>query len=193
LELSVYNSSLNFDGTDDYVDVPDNDLLDVGTQSESFAFWFKPTSAATGQRIIHKGNPYNGGGVGYSVLYRGDLGGKPMELQFNDGSDNCPGPNAANVGDLTNTWHHVVVVLDRAAGTSYYLDGALVGSNTSSNGCSGNANSADHLLLGTNVGDGLVGDLDDVRIYNYALTATQIRTLYNENSAVRFGPLTGSP
>ena len=28
---------------------------------------------------------------------------------------------------------------------------------------------------------------------NYALTATQVRTLYNENSAVRFGPLTGSP
>jgi hypothetical protein len=37
------------------------------------------------------------------------------------------------------------------------------------------------------------GQIDDVRIYNYALTATQIKTLYNENAAVRFGPLTGSP
>ncbi|MCX6784311.1 MAG: LamG domain-containing protein [candidate division WWE3 bacterium] len=32
------------------------------------------------------------------------------------------------------------------------------------------------------------GQLDDVRLYNYALTGTQVKTLYNENSAVRFGP-----
>jgi hypothetical protein len=37
------------------------------------------------------------------------------------------------------------------------------------------------------------GQIDDVRIYNYALTSYQVKTLYNENSAVRFGPLTGSP
>ena len=37
------------------------------------------------------------------------------------------------------------------------------------------------------------GRIDDVRVYNYGLSAPQIRTLYNENAAVRFGPLTGSP
>jgi hypothetical protein len=42
-------------------------------------------------------------------------------------------------------------------------------------------------------GNYVVGSVDDVRIYNYALNQTQIRTLYNENAAIRFGPLTGSP
>jgi hypothetical protein len=37
------------------------------------------------------------------------------------------------------------------------------------------------------------GQIDDERLYNYALTSTQIQTLFNEDSAVRFGPLTGSP
>ncbi len=31
------------------------------------------------------------------------------------------------------------------------------------------------------------GILDDVRLYNYALTPVQIKTLVNENAAVRFG------
>jgi hypothetical protein len=30
-------------------------------------------------------------------------------------------------------------------------------------------------------------------VFNYALSEAQIRTLYNQNSAVRFAPVTGSP
>ena len=37
------------------------------------------------------------------------------------------------------------------------------------------------------------GQLDDIRIYNYALTAEQIKSLYNQNSATRIGPNTGAP
>jgi len=33
----------------------------------------------------------------------------------------------------------------------------------------------------------------DVRIYNYALTETQVKSLYNENSSVLFGPSEGTP
>ena len=36
------------------------------------------------------------------------------------------------------------------------------------------------------------GQIDDVRIYNYTLTASQIKTLYNDG-AVRFGPASGTP
>ena len=38
--------------------------------------------------------------------------------------------------------------------------------------------------------DGLI---DDVRIYNYALSVAQIRKLFNQDAAVRFGPSTGQP
>lgn len=36
------------------------------------------------------------------------------------------------------------------------------------------------------------GQIDDIKIYNYALTPQQIKTDYNL-SAIFFGPLTGSP
>jgi hypothetical protein len=35
--------------------------------------------------------------------------------------------------------------------------------------------------------------LDDAMVCNYALTDCQIKVLYNQNTAVRFGPLTGRP
>ena len=39
----------------------------------------------------------------------------------------------------------------------------------------------------------LEGKIDDARLYNYVLTAAQIKTLFNENAAVRFGPAEGLP
>ncbi|EKD86014.1 MAG: hypothetical protein ACD_37C00528G0001, partial [uncultured bacterium] len=37
------------------------------------------------------------------------------------------------------------------------------------------------------------GQLDDAKIYNYALTKQQIQQVYNQGGAVRYGPATGSP
>jgi len=37
------------------------------------------------------------------------------------------------------------------------------------------------------------GLIDDVKIFNYALTANQVKTVYNEGAAVRFGPNAGQP
>ncbi|MFH1601459.1 MAG: DUF2341 domain-containing protein [Candidatus Shapirobacteria bacterium] len=41
--------------------------------------------------------------------------------------------------------------------------------------------------IGKIAGDYFSGQIDDVRIYNYALTSQQIQTLYNEGSAMRLG------
>ncbi|MBI2039505.1 hypothetical protein HYT18_00350, partial [Candidatus Microgenomates bacterium] len=38
----------------------------------------------------------------------------------------------------------------------------------------------------------LNGQIDDVKIFNYALTAVQVRTIYNSGGA-RYGPSTGTP
>jgi hypothetical protein len=48
-------------------------------------------------------------------------------------------------------------------------------------------------LGNTGFGDQYDGQMDDVMLFNYALTPAQIRTLYNQNAAVRFAPVTGSP
>ncbi len=37
------------------------------------------------------------------------------------------------------------------------------------------------------------GQIDEVKIWNYALTSVQVKLDYNQASAIRFGPLTGAP
>ena len=84
--------------------------------------------------------------------------------------------------------------LSGAQQLAIYLNGSLVG--TATGGSADIATSATNVTIGewsSLTGRAWSGQLDDVRIYNYALTPYQIKTLYNENSAVRFGPLTGSP
>jgi len=72
-----------------------------------------------------------------------------------------------------------------------YLDGVLknpsplLGAMTYSSGgmIIGRTNSSGKFKLH------LLGQLDDVRIYNYALSATQVQELYNNASAANFTPV----
>jgi hypothetical protein len=37
------------------------------------------------------------------------------------------------------------------------------------------------------------GQIDDVRIFSYALSPAQVKTIMNNSSSVNFAPITGSP
>ena len=89
--------------------------------------------------------------------------------------------------DVTdNTWHQGIVIYDGSA-LKIYVDGKL---QTNSNMAGSYTFTTPQIVLSFNNGNWQYfnGQLDDVRIYNYPLTETQVQTLYNENSAVRFGP-----
>jgi len=55
------------------------------------------------------------------------------------------------------------------------------------------ANRTDSFRIANRNDSLLSGQIDDVRIFNYALTPLQIKTLYNQGAAVQFAPITGSP
>jgi hypothetical protein len=82
-----------------------------------------------------------------------------------------------------NTWTLITCVKD-GSGMTQYINGKY-------SAYEANASSITNPTV--NIGRGRAseyytkGQIDDVRIYNYALTTTQVKTLYNENSAVRFG------
>jgi hypothetical protein len=81
-------------------------------------------------------------------------------------------------------WHHLVAVCDEASGsTSLYVDGVNAGTITGLGG-SGLASSTTPISIGAqNNGGGyvnqFVGTIDDVAIYNYALTPGQVLAHYN--------------
>jgi hypothetical protein len=84
-------------------------------------------------------------------------------------------------------WHHVVGVCDEAGGHVYlYLDGALVGSGTIAPN-TGLLSSTTPLSIGARQSGGsnppnydfqFIGVIDDVSLYNYALSSTQVANHY---------------
>lgn len=80
--------------------------------------------------------------------------------------------NHVNNTTLTeNQWHHVVIVSDGGSVT-FYLDGQSDGTSSSATGYTANT-------MGDNsISETFKGKIDDVRIYNRALSATEVGQLY---------------
>ena len=98
--------------------------------------------------------------------------------------------NAPSVISL-NTWHHLVGTWDNNT-IKLYVDGVEVANGPALYGYLDNKQITTFGNISTNGNYFFDGLIDDVRIYNYALTAAQVKTLYN-NGAVNFAPATGAP
>jgi hypothetical protein len=110
--------------------------------------------------------------------------------EINVGGSSWAVRGGSNVAD--GQWHHLV--FQRIGSTlKSYQDGKLA--NTLSGASASNLTTGQSMFFGnTQDGDnGYDGQLDDVMLFNYALTDHQVRVLFNQNAAVRFGPATGSP
>ena len=92
-------------------------------------------------------------------------------------------PNLANAVN-TGYWYHLVGVLSGTNGT-LYINGIPV---ATMGGSGTMLTTAQPLYIGSTQGSSNFynGQIDDVRIYNYALTPIQVKNLYNNNSAVKF-------
>ncbi len=178
------NSALDFDGSNDYVSVADNNLWNFGTNDFSINLWAKWTSLANIESIL--GQSTSGGNVTKWNLV------KSMNTSF--GYDNSlltfhvyNGGNyfaSWNWTASTNTWYNVAIV---RSGNNWnlYVNGIQTGGTQTQSASVPNI--ATDLRIGS---DGeawnfLNGQIDDVRIYNYALSAEQVKQVMNEG-AVRF-------
>jgi hypothetical protein len=179
-----YNASLNFDGTDDYVQMADNNIFDFGTGDFTIAAWINQNAGGNPLPAVVSHYDFSTGPIMYAGYDSGNpdaLACEPNNPQLARGTTNLRGTG----------WHHIACI--RSAGVMYaYVDGKLEGQGNNT----ANVASTNPVNIGKSShvsGEEFSGQIDDVRVYNYALTATQIRTVYNEDAAVRFGPLTGSP
>jgi hypothetical protein len=94
----------------------------------------------------------------------------------------------SNVAD--SNWHHLV--FQRSGSTlKTYQDGTLANSKTGVS--NGDLTTGSSLLLGRASSSYYDGQLDDTMLFNYALSPAHIKVLYNQSSAVRFGPVSGRP
>ena len=175
-----FGEGLLFDGTDDYVSVPDDDSLDLQTTLSCEA-WIS-TVDANDQAIINKQDT--------TANFRGYLFFQDDEkicLEVNGwdgfaiGAVRVIGTTEINDG----IWHHVVAtkLTKDASSINLYVDGVLETMVTDTDVYDGDATNATALNVGRRyrlVGDELewTGYIDEVRVYNRVLEAWEVRALF---------------
>ena len=183
------NYSLYFDKTDDYISVPDNNSLDF-TGPFSISLWlYIPTgSNNTETEVIIKGTADDC--QNYSITL--DASQNICAISSNScGFD--PGVQCDRSGAISlDTWHYIAISFD-GTNMSFYKEGRR---SDRFPWTIGSTNTGDLAIAGASgqpSSDFFGGQLDDVKVFNYALTDAQVKTDYNQSSAVRFAPISGAP
>ena len=157
-----YSGALSFDGAGDLVSVPDAAELDL-TSAMTLEAWVYPTaSAGDWSDVIFKAVDIyylEGDSPSGTPAVGGSFAGSPLQ-----GTSTLP----------LNTWTHVAATYDRTT-LRLYVNGNQVASRALTAAI---PTSSGALSIGGDAtyGQYWTGRIDEVRVYNVALTATQIQT-----------------
>ena len=169
-----YGNALSFDGVDDYVKVPDSSSLDITNAVTIEAWIYNNQDYDSWRRIISKGDVTN---YGYGLAIAAYKEPEKVSLQLFDGT--TPFTIRGNPTLELNKWYHIVGTFsDNDDTMKIYVNGALESSNIAVTHHIVNNN--DPLYIGYETRWRVVfnGIIDEVRIYNRALTAKEIESHY---------------
>jgi len=164
----MVGQAFGFDGVNDYVQTP----LSSNFLPLTMEFWFRTGSSVSGELSVVDSD--YGGRWGHSVIIGYASGDRTIDIQYHNGQ--------ADTGVLVtpNTWYHVGVTF--SSRLQAYVDGVLrVDQPYSPPGLDG-----DTFRLGRhNPGDPqwFNGLVDEISIYNRALTQAEIQAVYTAGSS----------
>jgi hypothetical protein len=169
--------ALYFDGSNDHVIVPDINHLDIEEgMAFSVSLWLKHDGSNRGEYFLSKynGSPGSTGAYAFGTGTYGDA----YSWFYCVGQGGIE--NRGSIDLNTSSWHHFVAVYNPGEAVTLYIDGQLDISNPIVLNGSTN-NSLDlHIGCGANKAQYYQGSLDDIRMYNKALTLEEINGLFNE-------------
>jgi len=195
------DNAISTNGTSQYASIPAIDLS--STQAVSWAAWVNRTYGTGVGALIEDSANFNASNTGFGF--------------FPDDSPDCGIANSmmtgvhGNVGytlscytqPTSGVWHHVAAVYDKSqTGTkviSLYIDGVLqtpvLQMNTSTN-TNSFGNDPIYLFSRGGVSNFAAGKIDDLRLFNAALTAAQIQQIYQQGlgtlSSITVTPANGT-
>ena len=172
----VYGGCYSFDGTDDYVEVSGNTAFDVNTIT--VGGWLKTSIDNNDHHPIILRNTFvSGTGNGFSVTRCRNGLSAGNKLRIMVVGDSSVGYLSSNNLINEDIWHHFILTADGTQ-IKLYIDGFL---NAVSSQPAGNIYQAgSSIYIGTNTSKDIFfnGYIDDVRIYNGALSSAQIKQQY---------------
>jgi len=174
-----FEQAISFGGSD-YVDCGNPSQLDFGTGDWTISAWVNAPSSTDQMNIFSKGGD-SAGGIRY-MLSVGETTDHMLVLTVDDNATKVQNTSSVVVDD--GQWHHVVGTRD-ASGLHVYVDGFEDGSAvslSSSYDLSGTSQANAYIGAGWNfetsvVQKFLTGMIDEVRVYNYALSSAEVRSL----------------
>lgn len=171
--------AFSLDGTDDSVMIPKIAEWDFGTASFSITSWFK--SGTTGYRNIIR---YDSGSAGGLWGIRFETGGK---IQFLIANINRTGAGLTTpLSYSDNNWHFVAAVRDSSASKlKIYVDGSLAAEGSEPNlDVVGGSNTYPAIgRCGSYNGEYFSGIIDEVAVFQKALSPDEIAAIYNAGSS----------
>ena len=172
--IGKLGQALSFDGVNKYVDGGNPSSLNFGANQDfSIGMWMRTTSSPGSNKPLAKSN-VDTPGVGWGMYQAGSA----VFLKIADGTSVKYEQSVGPIND--GKWHHVFFTISRSGNCTRYLDGTSVGTAGCSSWAATDLTNAVNLKFGVNgVGNGYWnGALDDVRIYNRALSPAEVKELY---------------
>lgn len=154
--------ALDFDGSDDYISIDDTVFGD--RNGRSFSFWVNTSLSQNGAVFGTNG----GGSFDIAVMATG-------QVRFHPVSSNYANTPTSVV--TANTWHHVAVVLTSNT-TDIYVDGVVQSLSDVGSPDTSTLNLSTEGKIGQSIWRTYDGKLDDVRIYDRALSTSEVMQLY---------------
>ncbi|MCV9389328.1 LamG-like jellyroll fold domain-containing protein [Reichenbachiella ulvae] len=173
--FGLADQAYQFDGVDDFVELSGSTSMPSTDGSITVSAWIKPSSFPEGETTIAS-NYDNTSGFDFLLSSNGGTQANELKVEVFGGGFLFGGLPALNA------WSHVVMTWKSGTGVKTYLNGTEVGVlNTT------NTADAFNSTLPITLGDALThaffsGAMDEVKIYNYALTASEVTNLYNDEA-----------
>ena len=172
--VGQFGSVLDFDGLGQYVDIPKTEHYDIITVSA----WVAPNSAGQNSAGMIVGKDTTVDRWTWNVM-------TSNRLQFRHGwtSSNGRWNTPVNVLPQDGSWHNVVVIYDSSSSANdpeMYIDGVsqtIIEGNTPAGSA---ITTSQNYIIGNRTSGNRTfdGQIDDVRIYNRALSRQEIREIY---------------
>jgi len=174
---SVYNCladtvELQFDGVDDYVQIPSDPIYNFGT-TQDFTIECRVRTNTTGDvAIIGDKDWYSGNNAGFVFSFKYPSG-PEWKVNIGDGTNRADINTGGLIAD--NQWHTLSVSFDRDGYMKMYEDGQLLDSADISS--VGNITTNAGLFFGTDINQNydFMGSIAEVRVWNTLINTQTIQ------------------
>ena len=183
-EAGIDGNCLNMSpgSNDSHVKIPHKPQLYFDTNSFTLSLWVKAETKSNCYFIAKGFSPVNGTENNFTNGYGIKSDGEKTVFIIDD-EENTSQLSVDNQLVFTGAWVNIVAVRDTSSHhLKLYVNGALKGE---TDDLTGNIGQQDDLIIGNSstLDMPFQGSIDDVRIYNYALSLSEIESLQFENNS----------